>query len=122
LYGVETGHFGKQWIRNTWKILKGGAGARMEQIGWTDRVRNEKVLHRVKEERNILQTVERQKANWIGCILRWNCLLKHAIEGELNRMLDVTVRRVINSDQLLDDLKKKRAYCKLKQIAIYRTV
>jgi hypothetical protein len=25
----------------------------MEKISWTDRVRNEEVLHRVKEERNI---------------------------------------------------------------------
>jgi hypothetical protein len=30
---------------------------RIEKIGWTDRVRNEEVLHRVKEERNILQTI-----------------------------------------------------------------
>jgi len=29
---------------------------RVEKISWTDRVRNEEVLHRVKEERNILLT------------------------------------------------------------------
>jgi hypothetical protein len=51
----------------------------MEKISWTDRVRNE-VLHRVKKERNILHTVKRRKANWIGHILRSNCLLKHFIE------------------------------------------
>jgi oligoribonuclease (3'-5' exoribonuclease) len=51
---------------------------RMEKIGWTDRVRNE-VLHRVKEERNILHTIKRRKANWIGHMLRRNCLLKHVI-------------------------------------------
>jgi hypothetical protein len=39
---------------------------RMGKISWTDRVRNEEVLHRVKEERNILHTVKRRKANWIG--------------------------------------------------------
>jgi hypothetical protein len=44
-------------------------------------VRNEKVLHRVKEERNILHTIKRRKANWTGHILRRNCLLKHVIEG-----------------------------------------
>ena len=33
----------------------------MEEISWTDRVRNE-VLHRVKEERNILRTAQRRKA------------------------------------------------------------
>jgi hypothetical protein len=51
----------------------------MEKISWTDRVRNEEVLHRVKE-RNILHTIKRRKANWIGHILRRNCLLKHVIE------------------------------------------
>jgi hypothetical protein len=56
---------------------------RMEKISWTDRVRNEEVLHRVKEERNILHTIKRRKANWIGNILRRNCLLKHVIEGKL---------------------------------------
>jgi len=30
---------------------------RMEKISWTDHVRNEEVLHRVKEERNILHTI-----------------------------------------------------------------
>jgi hypothetical protein len=54
----------------------------MEKISWTDRVRNEEVLHRVKEERNILHTVKGRKANWIGHILRRNCLLKQVIEGK----------------------------------------
>jgi hypothetical protein len=39
------------------------------------------MLHRVKEERNIQHTVKRRKANWIGHILYWNCLLKQGIEG-----------------------------------------
>ena len=32
---------------------------RMEKISWTDRVRNEEVLLRVKEERNIIHTVKK---------------------------------------------------------------
>jgi hypothetical protein len=36
---------------------------RREKISWTDRVRNEEVLHRVKEGRNILHTVNGRKAN-----------------------------------------------------------
>jgi hypothetical protein len=55
----------------------------MEKMGWTCSVRNEEVLHRVKEERNIIHTVERRKADWIGCILRRNCILKHIVEGKL---------------------------------------
>ena len=50
---------------------------RMEKISWTDRVRNEEVLHRQSmEERNIRDTVKRRKANWIGHILHRNCILK----------------------------------------------
>jgi hypothetical protein len=30
-----------------------------------------------QEERNILQTIKRRKANWIGHILYRNCLLKY---------------------------------------------
>jgi hypothetical protein len=52
---------------------------RSEKISWTDRLRSEEVLHRVKEERNILHTTIRGNANWIGHILRTNCLLKHVI-------------------------------------------
>jgi hypothetical protein len=65
----------------------------MEKISWTDRVRNEEVLHRVKEERNIVHKIERRKANWIGQILRRNCLLKHVIEGKLEGRIDVMGRR-----------------------------
>jgi hypothetical protein len=56
---------------------------RRMEISWTDHVRNEEVLHRVKEERNILHEIKRRKANWIGHILRTNCLLKHVNEGKL---------------------------------------
>ena len=56
----------------------------MEKISWTDRVRNEEVLHRVKEKRNVLYTVQSRKANLIGHILCRNCLLKHVIEGKIN--------------------------------------
>jgi len=30
----------------------------MEKIWWTDRVKSEEVLHRFKEQRNIVQTVK----------------------------------------------------------------
>ena len=38
---------------------------RMEKISWTDHVRNEEVLLRVKEQRNILHEINKRKANWI---------------------------------------------------------
>jgi len=48
---------------------------RMVEIICTSHVRNAKVLQRVKEERNILRTIQRRKANWFGYILRRDCLL-----------------------------------------------
>jgi hypothetical protein len=65
---------------------------RMEKISWTDRVRNEEVLHRVKEERNIIHTVDRRKANWIGHRLRRNCLLKHIIEEKIEEAIEIIGR------------------------------
>jgi hypothetical protein len=65
----------------------------MEKISWTDHVRNEEVLHRVQEERNILHTIKRRKANCIGHILRRNCLLKHVIEVKLEGRTEMTGRR-----------------------------
>jgi hypothetical protein len=47
---------------------------RMEKISWTDHVRNEEVLLRVKEQMNNLHEIRKRKANWIGHILRRNCL------------------------------------------------
>jgi hypothetical protein len=50
------------------------------EISWTDRVRNEEVLLRVSEQRNIIHTIKRRKANWICHVLRksvlYNTLLK----------------------------------------------
>jgi hypothetical protein len=46
----------------------------------------------VKEERNIVHTIKRRKANWIGHILRRNCLLKHVIVGKLKDRNDGKTR------------------------------
>jgi hypothetical protein len=36
---------------------------RLEKISWTDHVKNEEVLLGVKEQRNILHEISKQKAN-----------------------------------------------------------
>jgi hypothetical protein len=60
----------------------------------------EEVLHRVKEDKNMLQTIKRRKANWIGHILCRNYLLIHVIEGNIERKS----RRGKRRKQLLEDL------------------
>jgi hypothetical protein len=121
LYGAETWTLRKvdqKYLESfeTW------CWRRMEKISWTERVRNEDVLHRVKEERNILHTIKRRKTNWIGHILRRNCLHKQVIEGKLEERIERTGRRGRRRKHLLDDLKEKRRYWKLKEEALDRTV
>jgi len=85
----------------------------MEKISWIDHVRNEEVLLRVKEQRNILHEISKRKANWIVHILRRNCLLLRVIEGEIRGGIEVTGRRGRRRRKLLDNLKDGRGYCHL---------
>ena len=82
-------------------------------------MRNEEVIERVKEERrNILQKMKRRKANWIGHILRRNCLLKHVIEGKIDGRIEVTGRRGRRHKQLIMKSKgevKVKVYFTLEQ-------
>jgi len=95
---------------------------RMEKISWTDYVRNEEVLLRVKEQRKILHEIRKRKANWIGHILRRNCLLQRVIEGKIKGGIEVTGRRGRKRRKLLDELKERRGYSHLKEEALYRTM
>jgi hypothetical protein len=61
-------------------VYQYGGWRRMEKFSWNGRVKNEEVLHRLKEGRNILHPIKTRKANWIGHIWRRNCLLRHVIE------------------------------------------
>jgi hypothetical protein len=77
-------------------------------------LRNKDVLQRIKDERNILQTIKRRKVNWIGHILCGNCLVKHDIEGKIEESVEMKRRRQRRCTHLLDDFKEMVGYCKLK--------
>ena len=94
----------------------------MEKISWTDHVRNEEVLLRVNEQRNILHEIRKRKANWIGHILRRNYLLKQVIEWKIKGEMEVARRRARRRKKLLDDLKDRRGYSHLKEEAQDRTM
>jgi hypothetical protein len=94
---------------------------RMEKISWTDHVRNEEVLLRVKDYSNIMHDISKRKANWIGHILHRNCLLQRVIEGKVKGGIEVTGRRRRRRKKLLDDLKGRRGYSHLKEEALDRT-
>ena len=82
----------------------------------------EKVLHTVKEERNILRRIKRRKDNRIGHILLRNCLLKQVIDGRVEGGIEVTGRQGRTRKQLLYGFKEIRGYRTSKEEALDRTV
>jgi hypothetical protein len=91
----------------------------MKNVSWTDHVRNEAVLLSVKELRNNLNEISKWKPNWIGHILRRNCLLQRVIEGKIK---EVTGRRGRRRRKLLDDVKERRGYSHLKEETLVRSM
>jgi len=69
LYGAETW---KLWAADQKHLesFEMWCWRRTEKISWTDHVRNEEVLLRVNEQRNILHEIRKWEANWIGHILQ----------------------------------------------------
>jgi hypothetical protein len=84
-------------------------------------VRNEDVLLRVKEQRNILHEIRKRKANWIGHILCRNFLLQRVTEGKIQGGIEVIGRQGRRCWNLLDDLKERRGYSHLKEEALDHT-
>ena len=82
LYGAENWAL-RETDQKRLESFKVWCWRRMEKISWTDHVGNEEVLLRVNEQRNILHEIRKRKANWIGHILRRNCLLQQVIEGKI---------------------------------------
>jgi hypothetical protein len=93
----------------------------MERISWTDHLRNEEVLLRVKEQGNILHEISKRKANWIGHILGRN-IPKMVIEGKIKRGIEVTGRCGRRRRKLLDDFKERKGYSHLKGEALDRNM
>jgi len=109
LYGAETGKV-RAVDRKQLESSEMWCWRRMENVSWTDHVRNVAVLLSVKELRNILNEISKWKPNWIGHILRRSCLLQRVIEGKIKGWIEVTGRRGRRRRKLLDDLKERRGY------------
>ena len=80
----------------------------MEKIKWSEKVTNEHVLECIGAKRTLLNNILRRKANWIGHILRRNCLHHVAVEGQMTEVKRIGRRRT--TTQLLDDLRNRRRY------------
>ena len=79
---------------------------RLEKKNSQRKVTNKQVLEHIGEKRTLMNNILCRIANWIGHILRRNCLLHDAIEGQITEVKGVGRRRT----QLLDDLRNKKSY------------
>ena len=70
----------------------------------------------------ILHEIRKRKANWIGHILRRNCLLKQVTEGKIKGEMEVKRRRGRRHKRLLDELMDRRGYSHLEDEAVDRTM
>jgi len=107
LYGAETWTF-RAVDQKHLESFEMWCWRRTEKISWTDHVRNEEVLLRVKKQMNILHEIPKQKVNWIGHILRRNCLLQRVTEEKIQGGIEVTGRQGRRCRKLLDNIKERR--------------
>ena len=94
----------------------------MGKISWTDRVKNELVLQRVEEQRNIVHKTKQRNVNWFRYILRRNCLPIYVIQINMEGRMGVTGGPRRRRKELLNDLKEEGGYWKLKDAALDGTV
>ena len=71
----------------------------------SEKVTNE-ILEGIRKKGTLLNNIIRRKVHWISHILRRNCLLHDAIEGQLTEVKGVGGRRT----QFLEDLRNMRRY------------
>ena len=83
----------------------------IEKIKWCEKVTNQQVLERIGEKRTVPNSILRRKANWFSHVLRRNCLLHDAIEGQMTEVKGVGRKRT----QLLHDLRNRRRYWELNE-------
>jgi hypothetical protein len=93
---------------------------RLKKISWTDRVRNGDVVQRTKERSSILHTAKRRKlTGFVRCCVETVFKTSYCTE---DRRVEVMGRRGRRRKHLLEVLKEKKGYRKLKEEAPDRTL
>jgi hypothetical protein len=117
LYDVE-----KQTVwKVDWKyleIFEMSCWRKLENISWTNFVKNKEVSQALNKKRNVLCTIKQRKVNWIHHTLHRNFLLNYVIEGKT----EGTGRHGRRCKQLLNDLKEMRRYWKLEEEVLHHTI
>jgi hypothetical protein len=77
-------------------------------------MKNEDILHRDEKEKSLLHIIKRRKANWIGHMLRRNCLLKQVMKGKR----EGTGRQGRRCKKLVEGLREKEKILKFESSKI----
>lgn len=112
LYGCETWVMRKQEEKYL-ESFELWLWRRMEGIKWTDKVRNEEVLRRVGVDRTLLCAIRKRKRNWLGHILRRDCLQRRIMEGKIEGKKS----RGRPKFGMITDVKRGRTYGEMKEDA-----
>ena len=56
----------------------------MLKIKWTDRIRNDEVFQRAKEERLLVKILKNRRHSWIGHTIRHNEFVVNILEGAIS--------------------------------------
>jgi hypothetical protein len=80
------------------------------KIKWTERITKAEIPRRVRERRNIMNTLRRRRGRFIGHILRHNIVLKTVLEEEISRNNYRGRIRMEYIGQIMKDMKTKSSY------------
>jgi len=109
------GHLEKKTLNvSLYKILRCGSGVRRKRSAG-QQVSNEEVFSLVQEQRSLIQVIKQRQANWIGHILRHDCLLKTVLEGMMEGKRPKGKPRRKMLDLLMEQKEKKISYEELKR-------
>ena len=70
------------------------------------RLKNEEISQRVKEERDFLHAIKIGKVDWNGHIWIRNCRLKHVVGGKIVERIEMMRKRGRRRKKLLDEVKE----------------
>jgi hypothetical protein len=77
-------------------------------------------ITKIQGGQDYIKTIKGRKAPWMCRIFRRNCLLKHVVEGNVERWGKVTRSLRRRHKPLLDDTKETRGYWKLNEETLHR--
>ena len=120
LYGSETCTLRKDDVKRI-QVFGMWIWRKMEKISWTAHVSNEEIVNLVQEQRSLVHVIKQRQANWIGHVLRHDCLLKTVLDSKMEGKWTRGKPRRKMLDLLVEQEDKKINYEDLKRRAEHRT-